>query len=177
VTRNCRLAAIRSFAEHLLRHDFTRAEQYRRILAIPAKRARTRVVAYLEPEDVRAVIAAVVGTDLADRRDRAMLLLLYNAGARINEALAIRAHDLQLDRTPLIDPSAPQPKLSACSIATTDAPFGNRARLGLPTAVFWIGDSKASSCGRGSLGPPGARITRSAGSVPTGTCSAWPRDR
>jgi integrase/recombinase XerD len=98
VTRNCRLAALRSFAEHLLRHDFTHAEQYRRILAIPAKRARSRVVSYLEPEDVRAVIAAIVGADSADRRDRALLLLLYNTGARVSEALAIRIRDVQLDR-------------------------------------------------------------------------------
>src|SRR5882724_2429499 len=34
-TRNCRRAAIRGFAAHLLRHDITRAAQYERILAIP----------------------------------------------------------------------------------------------------------------------------------------------
>src|SRR5258708_5275684 len=28
VTRNCRLAALRSFVQHLLRHDLTRADQY-----------------------------------------------------------------------------------------------------------------------------------------------------
>jgi integrase/recombinase XerD len=98
VTRNCRLAAIRSFARHLLRHDFTRAEQYGQILAIPAKRANSRVVEYLEPEDVRAVIAAVSGTDSGSRRDRALLLLLYNTGARVSEALAIRVRDLHFDR-------------------------------------------------------------------------------
>jgi site-specific recombinase XerD len=98
VTRNCRLAAIRSFAEHLLRHDVTRAEQYGRILAIPTKRATSRLVSYLEPEDVRAVIASVRGTSSASRRDRALLLFLYNTGARVNEALAVRPPDLQLMR-------------------------------------------------------------------------------
>jgi site-specific recombinase XerD len=98
VTRNCRLAAIRSFSEHLLRHDVTRAEQYGRILAIPAKRATGRVIPYLEPEDVRAVIASVDGMTFASRRDRALLLLLYNTGARISEALAIRGRDLHLVR-------------------------------------------------------------------------------
>ncbi len=90
ITRNCRLAAIRSFAAHILRHDITLAEQYARILSIPAKRAQCRVVSYLEPEDVRAVIAAVDGTNPRCRRDRALLLLLYNTGARVSEALAIR---------------------------------------------------------------------------------------
>lgn len=98
VTRNCRLAAIRSFAEHLLRHDLTRAEQYGRILAIPTKRAVIRIVSYLEPEDVRAVIASVDGTTAAGRRDRALLLVLYNTGARVSEALAVCPRDLQLVR-------------------------------------------------------------------------------
>src|SRR5450755_2028348 len=37
VTRNCRLAAVRSFVQHLLRQDVTRAGQYGRILAIGNK--------------------------------------------------------------------------------------------------------------------------------------------
>lgn len=98
MTRNCRLAAIRSFAEHLPRHDITRAEQYGRILAIPTKRAISRLVTYLEPEDVRAVIAAADGDAAASCRDRALLLLLYNTGARVSEALALRPRDLQLER-------------------------------------------------------------------------------
>lgn len=98
VTRNCRLAAIRSFAEHLLRHDVTRAEQYGRILAIPTKRAASRLVTYLEPEDVRAVIAAVDGQAASTFRDRALLLVLYNTGARVSEVLALRPRDLQLER-------------------------------------------------------------------------------
>jgi integrase/recombinase XerD len=96
VTRNCRLAAIRSFVDHLLRHDPMRAEQYGRILAIPTKRAANRPVQYLEPEDVRAVIATVDDASRGSRRDRALLLLLYNTGARVSEALALRPRDLQL---------------------------------------------------------------------------------
>ena len=51
VTRNCRLAAVRSFVEHLLRQDVTRAGQYGRILAIRNKRALRRAPTYLEPEE------------------------------------------------------------------------------------------------------------------------------
>src|SRR5947209_16438688 len=64
VTRNCRLAAVRSFVQHLLRHDVTRAGQYGRILAIRNKKALRRAATYLEPEEARAVIAAI------DRRSR-----------------------------------------------------------------------------------------------------------
>ena len=98
VTRNCRLAAIRSFVQHLLRNDVARAGQYGRILAIRTKRATHRAVAYLEPEEARAVIAAVDTSSPRGRRDHALLLLLYNTGARVSEALTLRSGDLRLER-------------------------------------------------------------------------------
>jgi integrase/recombinase XerD len=97
-TRNCRLAAIRSFVQHLLRHDVTRAGQYGRILAIQNKKAMRRVVGYLEPEEARAVIGSVDRRSRYGERDHALLLVLYNHGARVSEALALRAVDLRLDR-------------------------------------------------------------------------------
>jgi site-specific recombinase XerD len=98
VTRNCRLAAIRSFVQHLLRNDVTRAGQYGRILAIRTKRATHRAATYLEPEEARAVIAAVDTRSPRGRRDHALLLLLYNTGARVSEALTLRSGDLRLER-------------------------------------------------------------------------------
>ena len=97
-TRNSRLAALRSFAHHLLRHDIARADQYGRILAIPSKRATARVVGYLEPEEARAIIAAVEERTLLAARDRALMLLLYNTGARVSEALRVCPRQLRLDR-------------------------------------------------------------------------------
>src|SRR5713101_1682680 len=98
-TRNCRLVALRSFVQHLLRHDLTRADQYGRILAIGTKRATLRVITYLEPEEARAVIAAVDARSRHAERDRALLLFLYNTGARVSEALAVHPGALRLDRT------------------------------------------------------------------------------
>lgn len=98
VTRNCRLAAVRSFVQHLLRQDLTRAGQYSRILAIRNKKALQRTAIYLEPEEARAVIAAVDRQCRGGERDHALLLFLYNTGARVSEALAVRACDLRLER-------------------------------------------------------------------------------
>lgn len=95
-TRNCRLAAIRGFVEHLLRHDVSRAEQYRRILAIPSKRAHQRFVEYLEPEHVQVLLAQPDRRSPTGARDYALLLFLYNTGARISEALGVRPDDLRL---------------------------------------------------------------------------------
>jgi site-specific recombinase XerD len=95
-TRNCRLAAIRGFVEHLLRHDVSRAEQYRRILAVPAKRAAQRVIDYLEPEQVRVLLDQPDRRSPSGLRDYALLLFLDTTGARISEALGVTVLDLHL---------------------------------------------------------------------------------
>jgi site-specific recombinase XerD len=95
-TRNCRLAAIRAFFGHLLRHDPTRAEQYHRVLALPSKRTRPRPPTYLEPEEIGVLLGKPDASTPVGTRDHALLLLLYNTGARVSEALSVRISDLQL---------------------------------------------------------------------------------
>ena len=97
-TRNYRLAVLRSFARHLLRNDVTRAEQYGRILSLPSKRATLHAATYLEPEEARAVIAAADPLSSSGVRNRALLLFLYNTGARVSEALNVHLRELHLDR-------------------------------------------------------------------------------
>jgi site-specific recombinase XerD len=96
VTRNCRLAAIRSFFHHLMRHDPMHADQYARVLSVPAKRTKPAAVTYLEPEEVKVILAQPDRRTLRGIRDHALLLFLYNTGARASEALAVRPGDLNL---------------------------------------------------------------------------------
>jgi integrase/recombinase XerD len=95
-TRNCRLAAVRGLAEHLLRHDIERAGQYQRVLAIRSKKTRTPTIDYLEPEHVRALLEEPNQRTARGMRDYALLIFLYNTGARISEALAVTPADLHL---------------------------------------------------------------------------------
>jgi len=93
-SRNARLAAIHSFARHLLEHDLTHSAQYQRVLAIPSKRARVTAARYLEPEEVRTVLVQPDRSTDSGKRDYALILFLYNTGARINEALSVRVEDI-----------------------------------------------------------------------------------
>jgi integrase/recombinase XerD len=95
-TRNCRRAAIRSFFKHLVRNDLAHAQQYARVLAIPAKKARQRPATYLEADDMRAILAKPDRRTAAGWRDYTLLLFLYNSGARVSEAADVRCADLQL---------------------------------------------------------------------------------
>lgn len=95
-TRNCRRAAIRGFFKHLLRNDLAHAQQYVRVLAIPAKKARLRPATYLEAEDARLIISMPDQRTVDGWRDYTLLLFLYNCGARVSEATGLRWDDLQL---------------------------------------------------------------------------------
>ncbi len=95
-TRNCRRAAIRGFFKHLLRCDLAHSQQCIRVLAIPAKKARLRPATYLEAEDVRLIINMPDKRTGDGWRDYALLLLLYNCGARVSEAAGLQWNDLQL---------------------------------------------------------------------------------
>jgi integrase/recombinase XerD len=98
VTRNCRLAALHSWVKHLLRHDPACADQYTRILALPAKRCRPQALPdYLEPEEFRDVLNEARPQNAQGLRDAALLLFLYNTGARVSEALQLRWSDLTTD--------------------------------------------------------------------------------
>jgi len=95
-TRNCRRAAIRGFFKHLLRSDLVHSQQYVRVLAIPAKKARQRPATYLEAEDVRLIISMPDRRTHDGWRDYTLLLFLYNCGARVAEVAGLRWDDLQL---------------------------------------------------------------------------------
>ena len=98
-TRNARLAAIHAFARFLATRDPEPVEECQRLLAVPTKRGPTRAVDYLEGDEIGAMLEAVSAHRQDHIRDRALLLTLFNTGARVQELLDIRPGDLQLARS------------------------------------------------------------------------------
>jgi site-specific recombinase XerD len=95
-SRNVRLAAIKSFM-HFLEYRVPAAmEQIRRILAIPPKRAETRLVRHLTVEEMQSILDAPDPTGWAGIRDRAMLHLCFAGGLRVSELVGLRLADLTL---------------------------------------------------------------------------------
>jgi site-specific recombinase XerD len=95
-TRNVRLTAIRSlFAYAALRHP-EHALVIQRVLAIPPKRSDKRIVTFLTPLEVDALIAAPDLSRWEGRRDRALMLLAIQTGLRVSELTGLDCGDLTL---------------------------------------------------------------------------------
>lgn len=97
-TRNARLAAVHSFSRFLATRDPVQITEAQRLLAVPTKRGPTRPIDYLEGEEIGAMLEAVTLDGRESIRDRALLLTLFNTGARVQELLDIREDDLQMNR-------------------------------------------------------------------------------
>ena len=97
-TRNVRLAAIRTFVRYVLG---TAALEFlgpgQRILAIPFKKSSRAALGFMTRDEINAVLAATDQTTWSGRRDLILFTLLYNTGARISEALQLRARDIHDD--------------------------------------------------------------------------------
>lgn len=81
-SRNARLAAIHAFARFAAANHPEHLELCQRILAVPFKRARPRIVEYLEAGEIGAILDAPDRTRPDGRRDHALFLTLFNTGAR-----------------------------------------------------------------------------------------------
>ena len=101
-SRNTRLAAIRSFM-HFLEYRLPSAiEQIRRILAIPAKKAESKLVRHLAAEEIQALLDAPDPSGWKGIRDRAMLHVCYTGGLRVSELIGLRLDDLKFQPQPSV---------------------------------------------------------------------------
>jgi site-specific recombinase XerD len=96
-TRNARLAAIKSFFRFLAKEDPILLQQCQKICAIPSKKSENKPIDYLNKDEVKAILDSVETTGRDGLRDKALLLLLYNTGARAQEVVDITLEDIQFD--------------------------------------------------------------------------------
>jgi integrase/recombinase XerD len=95
-TRNQRLAAIHAFARFIGEHSPEHIAWCAQVRAVPFKKTGTAPVPYLEKSEIDALLSAPDCTTNQGRRDHALLLFLYNSGARASEAAQLSIADLDL---------------------------------------------------------------------------------
>lgn len=93
-SRNIRLAAIRAFFRLVALRDPNSIGIATRVLAIPVKREDKRLVGYLTREEIDAILAVPDRTQWSGRRDRALLLTMYNSGARVSEMTSLQRNQV-----------------------------------------------------------------------------------
>ena len=96
-TRNCRLVAIHRFFAYVADQDPRHAELCRRVLDIPLKKTTSNSMTYLNQDEVKALLAAPSARHRLGLRDRALLTLLYNTGARATEMVQLNIDGLRLE--------------------------------------------------------------------------------
>lgn len=98
-TRNARLAAIRSFLKYAVAHAPSALPSIQRTLSIPMKRFTKPMLGFLSRDEIAAILDAPDHLTWSGQRDRALFALLYNTGARVSEAIALRRQDVAIERT------------------------------------------------------------------------------
>jgi integrase/recombinase XerC len=101
-TRNCRLAALRSFYSYVASREPLAIAQCAAILHIPTKRTSMRPPIYLEPREIEQILREIKTDSAEGQRDHALFNFLYNTGARIQEALNVRPQDVRFETPPCV---------------------------------------------------------------------------
>lgn len=116
-TRNARLGAIHVFARFLA----TRRPEYlgslQQVIGLPYKRgAREVPIDYLERAEIEAMLQSIDRDTALGRRDYALFALMFNTGARVQEALDVRRRDVRLDAPPQVRLHGKGNKVRLCPI-------------------------------------------------------------
>jgi len=118
-SRNQRLAAIRTFFNYVGHRFPDRLGQAQKVTIIPRKRTRSPETVFLERDEIDRTLARLPAS--SGLRDRALLLFLYNTGARVQEAAGLRANDVHFDPNPRVHLHGKGDKWRVCPLWTETA--------------------------------------------------------
>ena len=97
-TRNQRLAVIRSFFGYIQYRNPEYMHECHRIMSIKLKKVPQKTISYLTIEGIKLLLEQPDRTTQKGRRDLAILSLMYDAGARIQEVIDLNANSCRLTK-------------------------------------------------------------------------------
>lgn len=97
-TRNQRLAALHSFFKYMQYEDVKRMARWQEILSIRVKRQERRSVNYLTVDAVKFLLEQIPTDNRTARRNLALIALMYDSGARVQEIIDLSPSSLRIDK-------------------------------------------------------------------------------
>jgi len=96
-TRNYRLAALRSFFSYLQYENPERIYDWQKILSIKVKRHDKQSINYLTVDGIKLLLEQPDLSTRNGRRNLALLALMYDSGARVQEIIDLTPSSVRLD--------------------------------------------------------------------------------
>ena len=143
-TRNQRLAALHTLFEYIAGRSPEMLVVCQRVAFIPMKRVAPPETRFLERDEVGALFDRMPRDGRLALRDRALLLFLYNTGARAQEAADLRVEHLDLGEHPRVRLHGKGDKWRTCPLWLQAARLlesllrSSEPPLGLEAAVFAV---------------------------------------
>jgi integrase/recombinase XerD len=97
-TRNQRLAAFKSFFHYVAAVDPEHLLACQRILGLPMKKSARRPMSFFSPEGLHRLLSEPDTETQKGRRDHALLVLLYDSAARVQEICDLRVRDVRVEQ-------------------------------------------------------------------------------
>lgn len=101
-SRNLRLAAIHSFCKYVMYEDISNMDRWASILSIKAKHAEKHSPQYLTFDSIKLLLRQIPTNTREGRRDLALLSLLFETGARVQEIINLTPSDIRQSKPYMI---------------------------------------------------------------------------
>lgn len=96
-TRNQRLAAIKSFYQYCLSYETQNIYNIKQVLSIKSKKYVKPIQDYLTEEELETLFNSINTSTSKGLRNLAILVLLYDTGARSSEIINLKVEDIHLE--------------------------------------------------------------------------------
>jgi integrase/recombinase XerD len=97
-TRNLRLAALHSFFKYVQYQNPDNLYEYQDIMSIKVKKVKKMAINYLTVDGIKLLLEQPGVTTKRGRRDLALLSLMYDTGARVQEVIDLTPSTIHLDK-------------------------------------------------------------------------------
>lgn len=148
-TRNIRLAGIHAFFKYI---SFTCPEQLhlcQQILAIPFKKGGQREVEYFTYDEICSILEHIDQSKWIGKRDFALILFMFNTGARAQEVVDLRVNSVNFEKPYLVSITGKGRKQRTCplwqkTVHAIKNYLEDEKRFALPEHYLFVSASGAS---------------------------------